>query len=130
MQCVPTDLELLGAVRSFLKEDVLPKLEGDLAYNTRIATNLLAMLERSFSLDSEVISVETSGLQKILGSGVGKSCSELNRELSRGLRANTIDWRTDDVRDHMFHTVLDKIRVDNPNYSTYKEIFVIKNESR
>ena len=45
----PTARELLGAVRDFLTEDVMPATSGHLAYQSRVAANVLSVVERELA---------------------------------------------------------------------------------
>ena len=45
----PTARELLHAVRDFLTEDVMPATTGSLSYQSRVAANILAIVERELS---------------------------------------------------------------------------------
>ncbi|MFI7612241.1 hypothetical protein E1286_03950 [Nonomuraea terrae] len=47
---VPTAAELVAAVRDFLQSDVLPAVEGRVRYHTRVAVNVLGMVERELEL--------------------------------------------------------------------------------
>ncbi|UBU17720.1 DUF6285 domain-containing protein [Nonomuraea gerenzanensis] len=47
---VPTAAELLVAVRDFLETDVLPAVNGRVRYHTRVAINVLGMVEREIHL--------------------------------------------------------------------------------
>lgn len=42
-------MELLGAVRDFLTEDVMPATSGHLAYQSRVAANVLSVVERELA---------------------------------------------------------------------------------
>jgi hypothetical protein len=46
MQDRPTAAELLGAVATYLEDELMPTLDGPLAYRTRVAANLVRTLER------------------------------------------------------------------------------------
>jgi aminoglycoside phosphotransferase (APT) family kinase protein len=45
----PTVREILGAVRGFLTEDVMPGTSGRLSYHARVAANMLALAERELA---------------------------------------------------------------------------------
>jgi hypothetical protein len=50
MHGVPTSGELAAAVREFLEQEVMPATEGRLSFHARVAANVLAQIEREFSL--------------------------------------------------------------------------------
>ncbi|MFG1707268.1 DUF6285 domain-containing protein [Nonomuraea sp. M3C6] len=47
---VPTAAQLVAAVRDFLQTDVLPAVEGRVRFHTRVAINVLGMVEREIEL--------------------------------------------------------------------------------
>ncbi|MDP4505259.1 DUF6285 domain-containing protein [Nonomuraea sp. NBC_00507] len=47
---VPTAAQLVAAVRDFLESDVLPAVEGRVRFHTRVAINVLGMVEREIEL--------------------------------------------------------------------------------
>lgn len=47
---VPGAAELVAAVRDFLETDVLPAVDGRTRYHTRVAINVLGMVEREIEL--------------------------------------------------------------------------------
>ena len=47
---VPTAAQLVAAVRDFLADDVLPAVEGRVRFHTRVAINVLGMVEREIEL--------------------------------------------------------------------------------
>ena len=47
---VPSAAQLVAAVREFLQTDVLPEVEGRVRFHTRVAINVLGMVEREIEL--------------------------------------------------------------------------------
>jgi hypothetical protein len=47
---VPSSAQLVAAVRDFLADDVLPAVEGRVRFHTRVAINVLAIVEREIEL--------------------------------------------------------------------------------
>jgi hypothetical protein len=47
---VPSAAQLVAAVRGFLTDDVLPAVEGRVRFHTRVAINVLGMVEREIEL--------------------------------------------------------------------------------
>jgi aminoglycoside phosphotransferase (APT) family kinase protein len=48
----PTAREILGAVRGYLTEDVMPGTTGRLSFHARVAANMLAIVERQLAQDT------------------------------------------------------------------------------
>ena len=63
----PTASELLEAVRRFLAEEALPALEGPLAYQARVAANLVAIVGREIESEASQLEAEWRGLAALFG---------------------------------------------------------------
>jgi hypothetical protein len=114
----PDLVELVGAVREFLEERALPKLEGHTAFHARVAANALAIVERQLRLAPEAEAAECSRLRALLGRD--GSLEELNRELCAAIRAGRIGLETPGLVEHLRATTLAKLAVDQPRYPSYR----------
>ncbi|MGI5291188.1 DUF6285 domain-containing protein [Nonomuraea polychroma] len=104
---VPTAAELVAAVRDFLESDVLPAVEGRVRFHTRVAINVLGMVEREIELGPAQAEEHAA---RLAGLGVAS-----DGELAAALR----DGRIAD--DHelvvaLEETVRAKLEVANPGY--------------
>src|SRR5262250_759629 len=66
MQDRPTALELLGAVARFLDEEIVPVTEGRRQFLSRVAANVLRLVERELVCAEEHAQREWRGLDAIL----------------------------------------------------------------
>jgi hypothetical protein len=114
----PDLVELIGAVREFLEQRALPKLEGHTAFHARVSANALAIVERQLQLGPEAEAAERSRLRELLGRDGG--LEELNRELCAAIRAGRIGLETPGLLEHLRETTLAKLAVDQPRYPTYR----------
>jgi hypothetical protein len=114
----PSMLELVEAVRSFLETRAVPELKGHTAFHARVAANALAIVARELTQGPSSADMETGRLEALLGhSG---PLEELNRELCRRIRAGTLDIASEPLEQHLELTTLDKVAIDQPNYSGLK----------
>ena len=118
MQDQPSAIELLRAVRSFLQDQAIPRLEGRAAFHGRIAVNALAIVERGLELGPAQDDAERERLEALLGRT--GSLDELNRELCRRIRAGEMDLDTPGLVRHLRETTLAKLAVDQPRYAAYR----------
>lgn len=114
MQGRPTAVELLEAVREFLERDVMPAVEGRVAFHTRVAVNALGMLERETTLGPRLDAQERDRFAALLGRD--GSVPELNRALADAIRSGALDDRRDDVIEALRASVGAKLAVANPGY--------------
>jgi len=114
MQDRPKAAELLEAVREFLERDVMPAVEGRVAFHARVAVNALGMLERESTLGPALDAAEHERLAALLGHH--GSLAELTTELAVAIRSGTLDDRRDDVVDVLRASVGAKLAVANPGY--------------
>ena len=105
---VPTAGELLEAVREFLEGDVMAATEGRVQFLTRVAVNVLAMVERELALGPQQAAAHHAGLAQL---GVADEAA-----LATAIRAGTLDDRMNDVVAFVRATVEAKLQVANPRY--------------
>lgn len=113
----PTASELLAAIADFLREEAIPALDRTdprLGFQTRVAVNSLAILEREARLGPAADAREHERLTKLLGRD--GTLTELNRELARQLRAGERDERDATLMAHLEATTADKIAIANPKW--------------
>jgi len=118
MQDQPSPLQLLQAVRSFIQDQAIPRLEGRAAFHARIAVNVLAIVERGLEHGPAHDAAESERLEALLGHA--GSLDELNRELCSRIRAGELDLETPDLAEHLRETTLEKVAVDQPRYAAYR----------
>ena len=104
----PSATELVAAVREFLERDVLPAVEGRVQFHTRVAMNVLGMVEREIALGPEQAAAHAAGLASL---GVADDAA-----LARAIREGTLDDRMDEVRTVVRDAVRAKLEVANPKY--------------
>lgn len=119
MQDQPAAIELLRAVRSFLEDQAIRRLEGRAAFHARIAVNALAIVERGLELGPAQDAAERERLEALLGRT--GTLDELNRELSRRIRSGEMDLDTPGLAPHLRETTLAKLAVDQPRYAAYRK---------
>ena len=144
MYDTPTPEELLAAVARFLRDAAGPALgrsgaqpdHSALAYQARVAANMLDMVRRQGLLGPAAEADERSRLQALLGETGGDGeradpadLSEgagladlacLNQRLSDRLAEGTLGLATPGLADHLWRTTLDKLAVDQPGYAPYQ----------
>lgn len=118
MQDQPSAIELLRAVRSFIEDQAIRRLEGRAAFHARIAVNALAIVERGLELGPAQEAAERERLERLLGRT--GTLDELNRELCRRIRSGEMDLDTPGLAAHLRETTLAKLAVDQPRYAAYR----------
>lgn len=122
-----TAAELLAGVRAFLRDEVLPQLEGGSAYRCRVAANILAIVEREFDQGAAADRAELEGLEHLLGKRAAPelrpeaALDALNAELCAGIRSGALDGRRDAVLAHVRQTVRAKLAIANPAYPALQD---------
>lgn len=115
----PDSAELIESVREMMESLLLPaQTDKSLSYSTRVAINILKIVERDLKQASSLREIELGGLEDLLGET--GDLAELNRQLVAKIRKGGYDQDNRALLEHFKGTVLGKIAIDNPNYSTYK----------
>ncbi len=104
----PSAQQLVEAVREWLERDVMSGTTGRLQFHTRVAVNVLSMVERELQVGVAQSAVHGDRLTQL-------GCAD-DRELARKIRDGELDDRLPEVRDLVWATVRDKLAVANPKY--------------
>jgi fructose 1,6-bisphosphatase len=104
----PSAEQLVEAVREWLQRDVLTSTQGSVQFHTRVAINVLAMVERELQLGPTQAAVHQQRLAT-LGSAD-------DADLAARIRDGELDHRLPEVRELVWASVRDKLAVANPKY--------------
>jgi hypothetical protein len=118
MQDEPTPTELIKAVADFLRTEVTPAIKGHNAFKLRVGINALDLVTRQLALEGPSDVAEAARLKALLG--IDGSVIELNRALAEKIAKGEFDLTTPGLKEHLWQTTMDKLAVDQPNYSSYK----------
>ncbi len=121
----PTKTELIQATQEYLQQSIQPgnsqTPSNTSTFNTRIASNILKVVERELTLGDALNQQEQNRLQHLLDKQ--GSLDELNQYLTLAIREKHIAYDDPNLRRHLQQTALGKLSVDNPKYSTYKRLY-------
>jgi aminoglycoside phosphotransferase (APT) family kinase protein len=104
----PDAAGLLEAVREFLEKDVMEATEGRVRFHTRVAVNVVAMVERELTLGPEQSARHTAGLA---GLGVHDE-----KELAGAVRSGALRLEDPRLWAAVSTSVRDRLAVANPRY--------------
>jgi aminoglycoside phosphotransferase (APT) family kinase protein len=105
---VPTAAELVEAVREWIERDVLTSTEGRLRFHSRVAVNVLSMVEREMLIGGQQSAAHRTRLARL---GV-----ENEAALAAMIRSGDIGERSNEISVALLESVVDKLRVANPKY--------------
>ena len=108
MHGVPDAAGLVEAVREFLERDVMTTTEGRIRFHTRVAANVLGMVERELALGPGQRAAHAAGLAAL---GIGSEA-----ELAAAIRDGRMDGRREEVTELLRRTVRAKLLVAHPSY--------------
>lgn len=114
----PRAPELIEAVADFLRREVLPALDGRLAFHTRVAANVLDICRREMLTGPAAETREGERLAALLGREGDPAA--LNDALCAAIRDGAIVPDDPGLIDHLWSTTLDTLAVDQPRYETYR----------
>lgn len=104
----PSAEQLVESVREWLENDVMPAVGGRLQFHTRVAINILAMVEREMALGPEQADKHRANLDRL---GYASDA-----DLAVAIRRGECDDRIAEIEDVVFASVVEKLRVANPKY--------------
>ncbi len=104
----PRTDELAGALASFLRQSVQPALTGGLAFHTRVAANVAAMLEREGRAGTEQ--------RKRHRERLGELGASSDADLALAIRDGRFDDRLGDVAAQLGISTAERLAVVNPRW--------------
>lgn len=116
----PNSQQLIESVRELLETQLMPALEdNNLVYQCRVAVNSLKIVERELEQSGPTLTAERERLEALLGER--GSLEALNTSLVERIRRGDFDKDDSALLEHLRKTTLDRIAIDNPRYSTYRD---------
>ena len=113
----PSKEELITSIIEFIENDVIDELIGQKRFHAHVAKNSLQIVLRQLKVEEKNNQSEKSRLKKILK--INKEINEMNKILCQKIDNEEIDINNNDLIDHLFKTTMEKLSIDQPNYSAY-----------
>ena len=113
----PSKEELIISIINFLENDIISELKGQKRFHAHVAKNSLNIVLRQLRLEKENNSKEKKRLKEILK--IEGNLKDLNQILCEKINNEEIDINNDELIDHLYKTTMEKLSIDQPNYSGY-----------
>ena len=113
----PSKEELIISIINFLENDIISELKGQKRFHAHVAKNSLNIVLRQLRLEKENNSKEKKRLKEILK--IEGNLKDLNLILCEKINNEEIDINNDELIDHLYKTTMEKLSIDQPNYSGY-----------
>jgi len=113
----PSKEELIISIINFIENDVISELKGQKRFHAHVAKNSLNIILRQLRLEKENNSKEKKRLKEILK--IDGDLIELNRILCEKINNDEINIKDNNLIDHLYKTTMEKLSIDQPNYSGY-----------
>jgi len=110
-------IELLTAVRQFLREEVLPELDGFKAYTTRVAANALGIVARELEMGAGLAELDTRIACTL---NLDERAGPVTQQIALALRDGSMvaDER---ILSYLRQRTLHACAIDNPKYSGLRQ---------
>lgn len=121
----PSAAQLLQAVSEHLRVHTMPALQGAAAFQARVAAGMVEMARREFEQGPAARERELFGLRRLAGpsggtSHAGGTVAALRAWLCEAIAEGRCGLHTPGLREHLWSTTLDRLAIDQPDYSTFK----------
>ena len=113
----PSKEELLVSIINYIEKDVISELKGEKRFHAHVAKNSLNIILRQLKLEEKNNSLEKKRLKEILK--IENDLEEMNKILCNKINNNEIDINDNNLIDHLYKTTMEKLSIDQPNYSGY-----------
>lgn len=118
MQDNPPALQVLDIVIADLRDNKLPSLTGRPQFEMRVTLSALQLVRRSMALTPASDAAELKRLTDLLGQA--GDLGTLNRLLTERIAAGEMTLETPGLAAHLRQTAIEKLAVDQPNYSAFR----------
>jgi hypothetical protein len=113
----PSKEELIISIIDYIENDVIRELKGQKRFHAHVAKNSLNIILRQLRLEKENNSKEKKRLKEILK--IDGDLIELNKILCEKINNDEINIKDNNLIDHLYKTTMEKLSIDQPNYSGY-----------
>ena len=113
----PSKEELIISIINYIENDVISELKGQKRFHAHVAKNSLNIILRQLRLEEENNSKEKKRLKEILK--IDGDLIELNKILCEKINNDEININDNNLIDHLYKTTMEKLNIDQPNYSGY-----------
>ncbi|GGC57041.1 DUF6285 domain-containing protein [Chelatococcus reniformis] len=110
---LPPAADLVAIVREFMERDILPGAKDAMWFNVKVATNLLATVERELRQGAQLDAAEDVRLRQFVDGG---SREERVAALSEAIRTGRLDWQSEGLAEHLRQTCAEALAVNNPKW--------------
>lgn len=107
--------QLVEAVAAFLRERVLPSVEGELSFETRVSVNALDLVVRALRQPATIAVAHDERLSALLGKA--GTHAQLEALLCEQIREGTLDEHSEALVAHLRAAAIEALRIDQPRYS-------------
>ena len=120
----PRGPALLDAVATLLRDVLMPQLQGNAAFQARVAANAVDLAAREMRLAPAADAAAVDRLQALLQHP--GTPDALEAELALAIRSGAIDHQSPDLRAHLWISTLDKLAIDQPAYAPYRRAVALR----
>lgn len=113
----PSKEELIISIIDYIENDVISELKGQKRFHAHVAKNSLNIILRQLRLEKKNNSKEKKRLKEILK--IDGDLIELNKILCEKINNDEINIKDNNLIDHLYKTTMEKLSIDQPNYSGY-----------
>ena len=114
----PDGTALIEAVARFLRDEVMPELDGAMAFKVRVAANALDLARREAEQGPALEAAEVHRLEALLDES--GTLDSLNRALCERIASGEMSFETPGLAQHVWETTLGKLAVEQPRYAAYR----------
>ncbi|MCC5859988.1 MAG: hypothetical protein JJT90_17665 [Ectothiorhodospiraceae bacterium] len=118
MQEQPEGAELLDAVITLLRDQVVPALEGRLAFDVRVAARAASIVKRELELGPGLEAQARERLRALLELD-SDNLEELNTVLCERLERGELGLQSPGLTEHLWQATLHQLAIDQPRYPGY-----------
>ena len=118
MSVYPSLDTVLDSVARFLRDDLLPHVEGARGFNLRVSINAIELARREIAQEAVAEARERERLLALFGGG--GDLDELRERLCDAIAIGDLTPADDALHRHLRATAIGRLAIDQPGYSAYR----------
>ena len=120
MQDKPSAQALVESIIRYMRDELVPVLDGADSFKARVAANTLDIVRREMADAGRASTAEQARLAALLSHD--GELEALNSELCGEIRAGRLTLATPGLADHLWCSTMEKLAIDQPTYASYRRL--------
>ena len=117
MTAYPAPAAILDAVTRFLRDELLPTIDGREAFQLRVSINAIDLVAREIAHGAHAHAITADGIASLLGERVENATPQA---LCEAIEQDDPGLDPDALLEHLRRATIARLAIDQPGYSAFR----------